>query len=134
MKKSTILVGLIILVILWTDCTQKPFAHGKIMYENFCLNCHMEDGSGLMGNIPPLAKADYLVNHAAELPCIIRYGIQDTLIVNGKKYTTPMEGIPQLTDVEITNIINYINQEWGNNNGYTSIKQVQERLAKCENK
>ncbi|MFK7979044.1 MAG: cytochrome c [Saprospiraceae bacterium] len=113
------------------NCNQKPYAHGKIMYENFCVNCHMEDGSGLGGNIPPLAKADYLTTHADQLACIIRYGIEEKIIVNGKEYTTPMAGVPQLTDVEIANIINYINHEWGNDNGYTTIKQVQAQLEKC---
>jgi len=102
------------------------------MYENFCVNCHMEDGSGLGGNIPPLAKADYLTTHADQLACIIRHGISEKLVVNGKEYSTPMAGVPQLTDVEIANIINYINHEWGNNNGYTTIKQVQAQLEKCQ--
>lgn len=114
------------------NCNQKPYAHGKIMYENFCVNCHMEDGSGLIGNIPPLANADYLTKHADKLACIIRYGITEEITVNGKKYSTPMEGVPQLTDVEIANIINYINHEWGNNNGYTTIKQVQTQLSNCK--
>lgn len=113
------------------NCQQKPFAHGKIMYENFCVNCHMEDGSGLVGNIPPLAKADYLTEHADQIACIIRYGMEGEIEVNGKKYNAPMSGVPQLTDVEIANIINYINHEWGNNNGYTTITKVQEQLKNC---
>ena len=43
-----------------------------------------------------------------------------------------MAGVPQLTDVEIANIINYINHEWGNDNGYTTIKQVQAQLEECK--
>ena len=127
-------IGLFLLVIsfLFVECNQKPFAHGKVMYENFCASCHMEDGTGLVGNIPPLAQADYLKKFSEKLPCIIRYGIHDTISVNGKSYSTPMAGVSQLKDVEIANIINYINHEWGNNNGYTSIKQVQEQLEKCK--
>lgn len=92
----------------------------------------MEDGSGLIGNIPPLAGADYLQTHSDKLACIIRYGISEKIVVNEKEYSTPMAGVPQLTDVEIANIINYINHEWGNDNGYTSIKQVQAQLGKCQ--
>lgn len=113
-------------------CQQNPYAHGKIMYENFCVNCHMEDGSGLIGNIPPLADADYLQNHEDKLACIIRYGIAEEIVVNGKKYNQPMPGVPQLTDVEIANIINYINHEWGNDNGYTNVKSVQTQLEGCK--
>jgi len=92
----------------------------------------MEDGSGLIGNIPPLANADYLTKHADKIACIIRYGITEAIEVNGKKYTTPMAGVPELKDVEIANIINYINHEWGNDNGYTTIKQVQTQLSSCK--
>ncbi len=92
----------------------------------------MEDGSGLIGNIPPLASADYLTKHADKIACIIRYGITDPIEVNGKTYTTPMAGVPELKDVEIANIINYINHEWGNDNGYTTIKQVQTQLENCK--
>jgi len=117
---------------MMVQCQQNPYAHGKIMYENFCVNCHMEDGTGLKGNIPPLAGADYLINHADKLPCIIRYGINEEMVVNGETYHAPMEGIPQLKEVEIANIINYINHEWGNNNGYTSIQAVRKQLETCE--
>ena len=102
------------------------------MYQNFCVNCHMEDGTGLPGNIPPLAGADFLTTHAAELPCIIRYGIQDTIVVNGVTYSAPMAGVPQLTDIEITNIINYMNHAWGNDNGFTRPDDVQKLLANCK--
>ncbi len=102
------------------------------MYENFCSNCHMEDGTGLEKNIPPLANADYLDKHRGEIACIIRYGIQGTIIVNNKIYTTTMEGLPQLTDVEITNIINYVNHAWGNDYGYIKIQEVQRQLEQCK--
>jgi len=131
MHKFTFFSFLLISFFALLNCNQKPYAHGKIMYENFCVNCHMEDGSGLIGNIPPLAGADYLTKNADQLACIIRYGIAGEISVNGKKYTTPMAGVPQLTDVEIANIINYINHEWGNDNGYTTITEVQEHLKNC---
>ena len=75
---------------LFQSCQSNPYVHGEILYENFCANCHMEDGTGLIGNIPPLAGADFLKKYASDLPCIIRYGIQDTIIVNGKEYVTPV--------------------------------------------
>jgi len=113
-------------------CQSNPYVHGEILYQNFCVSCHMEDGTGLKGNIPPLAGADYLTKHADRLPCIIRYGIQEPVVVNGITYHQPMAGVPQLTDAEITNLINYMNHSWGNDNGFTNPKVVQEILKKCE--
>lgn len=132
MQKVTLSFFLLFSFFALLNCNQKPYAHGKIMYENFCVNCHMEDGSGLIGNIPPLAGADYLTKHADQLACVIRYGLEGEITVNGKKYSAPMAGVPQLTDVEIANIINYINHEWGNDNGYTTITQVQDQLKNCQ--
>lgn len=125
-------IAVFAILITLVNCQSNPYSQGKIMYENFCVNCHMEDGSGLTGNIPPLAGADYLTTNADDLACLIRYGIEGEITVNGQKYTTPMKGIPQLKDVEIANIINYMNHEWGNDNGYTSIQDVQRQLETCE--
>ncbi len=92
----------------------------------------MEEGQGLKGLYPPLAKSDYLVAHHDELACIIRHGLQDTIIVNGKTYEIPMLPISSLNEVQMTNVINYISHAWGNDAGYTRITDVKETLAGCE--
>ena len=92
----------------------------------------MDDGTGLVGNIPPLAGTDYLAKHQDRLACIIRYGIDEEIVVNGKTYTQVMEGIDQLSDAEITNVINYINTAWGNELPFVPITEVQEGLKNCK--
>ena len=123
---------LFILFFLSTTCNENPYKQGEILYNNFCSSCHMEDGSGLGLEIPPLANADYLKQYNLEVACIIRYGQQDTIQVNGKTYSQPMAGIKKLTDVEITNIINYINQAWGNDYGTIQLPKVREKLNECK--
>lgn len=114
------------------QCSErKPFRQGEILYQNFCANCHMDNGSGLKGLIPPLANADYVAADPERMACIIRYGIQDTIVVNDTLYSQPMAGIPELSDFEITNVINYINHAWGNDYGYTSFDDVKARLDSC---
>ena len=126
--------AIFLLGLLWWNsaCEYKPYSHGEIMYQNFCASCHMDDGSGLTGNIPPLAGADFLKMHPEQLPCIIRYGISDTILVNGVTYSTPMQGVPQLTDAEITNIINYMNQAWGNDYGFVKPTDITRILKECK--
>lgn len=114
------------------SCDETPYKQGAILYENFCASCHMDDGSGLAGNIPPLAQSDYLANHQKELACIIHNGQQGEIIVNGITYNNPMPGVPQLTDFEIANIINYINHAWGNELGFYQIDEVRTNLEQCE--
>ncbi|MEK7257174.1 MAG: cytochrome c, partial [Bacteroidota bacterium] len=94
--------------------------------------CHMDEGTGLQGIIPPLAGADFLTIRKDELPCIIRKGLKGEITVNGKKYSTEMPGSPALTEFEITNVINYINHAWGNDFGVVKHETVREALKKCE--
>mgnify|MGYP005666611501 CR=1 FL=1 len=113
------------------SCADNPYKQGAILYENFCASCHMEDGVGLEGLIPPLAGADFLKNNNLQTACIIRKGITDSLMVNGRLYTDPMAAIPQLSDFDINNIINYINQAWGNDYGYVKLEDVRKTLESC---
>ena len=91
----------------------------------------MDDGSGLEGLIPPLAQADYLQQNNLAVACIIRYGQQGTIIVNGQTYENPMPAIDRLSDFEITNILNYINQAWGNDYGYRKLADIRAELTQC---
>jgi len=127
-----ILIAQFVALFFILACQSSPFKQGEIMYGNFCANCHMYDGSGLRGRIPPLAKSDYLKKNRAELACIIRYGKKGEIVVNGKKYAEAMPGVPQLTYFEIANIINYINQAWGNKSAYVKVQEVQRALEKCK--
>jgi mono/diheme cytochrome c family protein len=129
--KYSYLLSLLAFALL-ISCNSNPYQHGEILYGNFCASCHMDDGSGLEGNIPPLAGADYVAKYNSEMACVIRYGLQGEILVNGKRYNNPMPGIEELSDFEITNIINYINHAWGNDFGYIQIDQVRTTLENCE--
>ena len=123
--------ALFFFLIFFQSCKETPYAQGKILYENFCESCHMADGSGLETLIPPLVNSDFLEHHQSEIPCIIRKGQIGEITVNGKKYNQEMTAIPQLSDFEINNVMNYINSAWGNDYGYSKITDVQEALKEC---
>jgi len=114
------------------SCGNPPFYQGEILYNNFCANCHMEGGEGLRGVIPPIAGADYIKNNPIGIACIIRKGMEGEVLVNDTTYNQPMAAIPQLNDVEITNIINYICQAWGNDCGMVKLEEVKQALARCQ--
>ena len=132
MRKFYLLFCLLLGLNIWYSCDSNPYKQGKILYENFCANCHMEDGSGLEGVIPPLAQADYVRERQDQLACIIRNGLKGEIIVNGRTYNQPMVGIEVLSDWEISNIINYINHSWGNDYGYYKLEQAREGLEECK--
>ena len=87
---------------------------GKSLYEDFCLRCHMPDGQGQIGIIPPLAKSDFLFKHMEESIKAIKFGgIDGEITVNGVKYNSKMEKMG-LYDDEIADIMNYTLNSWGN--------------------
>ncbi|MCB0564226.1 MAG: cytochrome c [Phaeodactylibacter sp.] len=130
--RSNLILFLFLLSFFLFDCESQPHRQGQILYQNFCANCHMDDGSGLAGNIPPLAQSDYVSQNQGQLACIIRNGMEGQVVVNGKTYQNPMAGIPQLSEFEIANILNYINQAWENDYGYLPLKTVRENLERCK--
>jgi mono/diheme cytochrome c family protein len=113
-------------------CQSNPYQEGQRIYERNCANCHMENGQGLGALIPPLAGVDYLAEHRERLPCIIRYGLADTIVIKGQVYAEKMIGYGHLSDIQITNVLNYINQSWGNQNAVYRLDEVRNLLEKCQ--
>lgn len=116
---------------IYTSCKENPYQQGEILYNHYCANCHIEDGTGLKGLIPPLANADWVKNNPTEMACLIRNGMKGEIVVNGKTYNQEMVGFPQLTRYELANIINYINQAWGNDYGTVKVTDIKEELEVC---
>ena len=119
----------VLLGTLVTACGQTEHLQGKALYATHCSNCHLEDGQGLRRLIPPLAGADYLREHPAEVARGIRYGMQGPMVVNGVTYNHEMPGNIELTDFQIVNIMNYVHTAWGNEVPLVTVEQVRGWLA-----
>jgi mono/diheme cytochrome c family protein len=129
--KTFIASFLWITMLLYCCETNNSFPQGEEIYKAYCASCHMEEGQGLQGLYPPLAKSDYLAEHLDEVPCLIVNGLNDTIVVNGKTYEIAMPAMPTMNAVQITNVMNYISQSWGNDLGYIKITDVETALAGC---
>lgn len=81
---------------------------------------------------PPLDTSDYMTNNRDKVICLIRYGVDEPLVVNGIEFVQPMPGIPALTDLEIAQIVTYIYNTWSHEEGIVEVKEVSEALAGCE--
>lgn len=119
------------LLLPFFSCRETTYKEGARLYQANCANCHMDDGAGLGALIPPLAGADFLGSHRPELPCILKYGLNDSIRVNGQLYAEKMPGVPTLSAIQVTNILNYVNQSWGNNYPVYRLDEVQAALEKC---
>tara|TARA_R100000005_G_scaffold95637_1_gene77978 strand:- start:2889 stop:3167 length:279 start_codon:yes stop_codon:yes gene_type:complete len=84
----------------------------------------MENGEGLGKLIPPLAKSDYMKNNRANLPRIVKYGLNGPITVNGIEFNQPMPANPKLTDIEVAEILTYVGNTWGNGLGSFTTEEV----------
>ena len=89
---------------------------GKLVYDDLCITCHMADGKGAPGVFPPLAQSDYLKNKQKESIIGIKKGMKGEMVVNGITYNSLMTPLG-LSDEEVADVMNYINNSWGNNYG-----------------
>lgn len=127
---TTGLFGVLILACFWA-CKEHPFTQGKALYTHNCANCHIEDGSGSRGITPPLVGSDFLKNHLADLPCLVRNGMKG-VPVNKQIYELEMPANTTLTDVEIANLMNYLTNEWGAKEPFVKTETVAAALEKCK--
>ena len=104
---------------------------GQAAYETHCARCHGAEGEGFKDLYPPLAGVDYLQTHREQLPCIIRHGLEGRMVIQGKEYDLPMIGNPALSPLEIANIINYVNSNWGNDGAFMHVDEVERLLREC---
>ena len=86
---------------------------GEEIYQDFCLQCHLENGKGVENTFPPLAKSDYLQNNIEASIRGIKYGLRGEITVNGKTYNGVMVN-QGLYEEEVADVINYILNSWGN--------------------
>ena len=85
---------------------------GQEIYNDFCVQCHLEDGKGIKGIYPPLAKSDFLKDINQTISSI-KYGLKGPITVNGENYNSIMVS-QGLDDEEISDVVNYILNSWGN--------------------
>ena len=92
MNKPVLALTYIILVAALV-AFQKPsfdlkasIARGKDVYTTYCMSCHMEQGEGLAGAYPPLAKSDYLMADKKRSITQVIHGASGEIKVNGAVY------------------------------------------------
>jgi nitrite reductase (NO-forming) len=101
----------------------KSIQAGKEIYIMNCQSCHMENGEGMEGIYPPLAKADFLMADKTRSINIILNGASGPMTVNGVLYESEMPGYP-LSDQEVSDLLNYIRNSFGNKGGATTPQEV----------
>ncbi len=119
MKKVIVLICIAAAIATLPSFQQKQFdlkasmKRGEEIYISYCLSCHMDQGQGIEGIYPPVAKSDYLMADKNRSIVQIIKGAKGEMTVNGKKYDMEMPGF-DLSDEEVSDVLNYIRNSWGN--------------------
>lgn len=111
---------------------QRYYVYGKGVYEKHCQNCHGADGKGLRKLYPPLTDTTYLTKNKAALACIIKFGMNHDITIQGTEYDGQMPGNDQLADIDIAQVIVYITNSFGNQQGYYDASKVAADLKNCQ--
>lgn len=130
MKNRFLLIVLSLSAISFFSFQQKQkfdleasMARGKEIYIAQCMSCHMEQGEGIEGVYPPLAKSDYLMaDKDRSIDNIIR-GLSGEIKVNGKTYDMEMSAF-DLSDEEVSDVLNYVRNSWGNKGAAVTPEEV----------
>ncbi len=111
---------------------EERLQRGQRIYEQNCAACHQMDGEGISGVFPPLANSDYLMQDLPRAVRVVISGLTGEIDVNGKKYNNIMPS-QRLNDHDISNVIGYITNTWGNQAELLSAAEVAEIRAALAN-
>lgn len=87
----------------------------------------MDDGSGLGKLIPPLAESAILVSHPDRVVCVIRHGIKSNPLTGQE-----MPPNPALSEVELTNLVNYLRYAYDSKEEAVKVTDIQNWLSACQ--
>ena len=98
---------------------------GKAVYMQTCFVCHQPEGQGVAGQIPPLAKSDFLSTLTKEdyIRGVLN-GRTGQIVVNGQTYNGTMIPMNYLADDQIANALTYVRNSWGNSGDAVTVEEV----------
>ncbi len=111
---------------------EQYFVEGQQLYNIHCSNCHQINGEGLGKLFPPIKSSDFMDQNFEQVICLMQNGISGEITVNGVNYNQPMQGISELTALEVAEIATYIYNIWGHERGYIDVKSVNKILQTCQ--
>lgn len=100
------------------------FSAGEKIFKEKCMVCHMENGEGVAGTFPPLAKSDYLLADKKRAILQTLQGAKAPITVNGTEYPGGVMTIVELEEQQTVDVVNYVLNAWGNAGGTVTIDEV----------
>lgn len=109
---------------------EQYYIAGAQIYVTNCANCHQKDGLGLKNLYPPIKNSEYLADKNSMI-CLIKNGLTGEIKVGGKTYNQPMPANPHLQDLDIAELMTFINKEFQNEEKLITTEEVNKVLKEC---
>lgn len=105
-----------------SDQDKKVWSLGRQYYLSYCAGCHASNGQGIARMAPTLVGSDWVIGDKKRLALIVLHGLEGPIEVKQRVYDKPeilpvMPSHSTLGDDDITAILTYIRNEWGNTAG-----------------
>lgn len=98
---------------------------GKAVYQKECLSCHQADGGGVPHLNPPLYESTNVVGDKKKIIVVVLRGMTDRVPIDGEYYSNNMAPHPELTNVQIADVLTFIRASWGNKASAVTPAEVQ---------
>ncbi len=106
---------------------------GKTVYLQRCMACHQMDGGGVPRLNPPLDGASKVKgNDKLYLVRVIIKGMTERVELDGEYYDNNMSANPDLTDIQIADVLTYIRNNWSNKASAVTAAEVKAARAKIK--
>ena len=97
---------------------------GQAVYSRTCIACHQPTGKGLAPVFPSIAGVP-IVNGDATLPIkFILHGLMGPITVDGVTYNSMMPPVVGVSDQDISDVLTYVRQSFGNKSNPVTADQV----------
>jgi glucose/arabinose dehydrogenase len=104
-------------------------AGGKI-YDQYCVACHQRDGKGDGGRFPSLVSTNWVSGNKTRLITLVLNGLSGEIEVEGKKFNGVMPPHAFLTDEQMSQLLTFLRQNFGNHGNAVKPDEVAEIRAR----
>ena len=103
----------------------EPMSLGEEIYRTRCLSCHMPDGEGVTGAIPPLAGSAYISGDKGQLIRIVLHGLHGERVIDEVTYNGVMPSWSGLLDdTQLSALLTFARSNFGNQADAVLVEEV----------
>ncbi|MFO0831040.1 MAG: cytochrome c [Phycisphaerales bacterium] len=100
------------------------YARGQKLFQGVCTLCHMEQGEGQPGMVPPLHGAPIATGDGGAFVRILLHGMEGPVEVKGTRYEGIMPPATFSSDEDLAAVMTFVRNSWGNAAGPVSPEDV----------